>query len=129
MRTFLKRSFLFLFVAWFLGANVGFSWTQSTCLFTGIQKASWSIDKPIEHSKQAQLSRSTCFHYKHFQVKQQATYSLKKLAFLMDMRHLDDQILPQSRNYAVFVEETFIPSPSIPIAQSVRRAFLQVYLI
>jgi hypothetical protein len=129
MRTFLNRSFLLVFVAWFLAANVGFSWTQSTCLFTGIQKASWTIQKSTGHPKETQIKRSTCFHFKHFQVKQHATFSVKKQALSVDLDSFDNSLHAQFKPVFGVVHTVQSCSASIPVAQSLRRALLQVYLI
>ena len=129
MRTFLNRSFLLVFVAWFLAANVGFSWTQSTCLFTGIQKASWTIQKSTGHPKETQIKRSTCFHYKHFQVKQHSVNSVKKQAFTADWATFNHDSIAQFKPVTGVGYTVKSYSASIPIAQSLRRALLQVYLI
>ncbi len=129
MRTFLNRSFLFLFVAWFLTANVGFSWTQSTCLFTGIQKASWTIQKSTGHPKETQIKRSTCFHFKHFQVKQHSVFSVKKQALSVDFGSFDNSLLAQFKPVFGVVHTAQSYPASVPIAQTLRRALLQVYLI
>jgi hypothetical protein len=129
MRIFLNRSFLLLFVVWFLAANVGFSWTQSTCLFTGIQKASWTIQKSTGHPKQTQIKRSTCFHFKHFQVKQHSVFSVKKQALKADLAPLCQAAIAQFQPVTGVVHAVHSYSESVAIAQSLRRAFLQVYLI
>ena len=129
MRTFLNRSFLLFFVTWFLAANVGFSWTQSTCLFTGIQKASWTIQKSTGHPKETHIKRSTCFHYKHFQVKQHSVFSGKKQAFTADWASLSHDAIAQFKPITAVVQTAQSYSASIPISQSLRRALLQVYLI
>ena len=129
MRTFLNRSFLFLFVAWFLTANVGFSWTQSTCLFTGIQKASLTIQKSTGHPKETQIKRSTCFHFKHFQVKQHAVFIVKKQALSVDLASFDNSLLAQFKPVFGVVHAVQSYTANVPNAQSLRRALLQVYLI
>ena len=129
MRNYLNRGFLLLFVTWFLAANVGFSWTQSTCLFTGIQKASWTIQKSTGHPKETQIKRSTCFHYKHFQVKQHSVFSVKKQAFTVDWASLNHDAIAQFKPITAVVQTAQSYSASIPISQSLRRALLQVYLI
>jgi hypothetical protein len=129
MRTFLNRSFLLVFVAWFLAANVGFSWTQSTCLFTGIQKASWTIQKSTGLPKETQIKRSTCFHFKHFQVKQHSVFSVKKQALSVDLASFVHSLLVQFKPVASVVHTAQSYSASIAIKHSLRRALLQVYLI
>lgn len=129
MRTYLNRSFLLLFVAWFLAANVGFSWTQSTCLFTGIQKAAWTIHKPIHKSQQTQFKRSTCFHFKHFQVKQHSVFSFKKHSSWQDCALVKCPEPSHSRIKMVFADKVVYHAASVPMPHALRRAFLQVYLI
>lgn len=129
MRSLLKRAFLFFFVAWFLAANVGFSWTQSTCLFTGIQKASWTIQKSTGQPKETQIKRSTCFHFKHFQVKQHSVFSVKKQALKADCAPLGHAVIAQFQPVPGVVHPVNCYAASVPIKQSLRRALLQVYLI
>lgn len=136
MRNNLKKGFCLLWAAWLLVANVGFAWSQSTCLFTGIQKTSWQYKvtccgkKSIQHPVQKTiLSRTSCCQYQHFQVKHQASFVYKKQAFVLDswVRSLDVSFDFPIRTFAVdFPFNT--PGKKI-FLPSVRRAYLQVYQI
>ncbi len=129
MRVVLQRSFWFFMATWLLLSSVGVSWTQSTCLFTGVQKATLSMPKQVNHSDHAQLRRSTCFHFKHFQIKNQSAFSLKK-----QVLH-SDRLAPISANFSFPTIQVALFSGTknnvllVPISQSVRRAYLQVYRI
>jgi hypothetical protein len=98
-------------------------------LFTGIQKATWSIQKSTGHPKETQIKRSTCFHFKHFQVKQHSVFSVKKQALKADLAPLCQAAIAQFQPVTGVVHAVHSYSESVAIAQSLRRAFLQVYLI
>ncbi len=136
MRNNLKKGFCLLFAAWLLVANVGVAWSQSTCLFTGIQKTSWqykanccgknSSQTPVQKST---LSRASCCHYQHFQVKHQASFTSEKQAFVLyswisePIASFDYQI----SSFAVYVP---LVTPRLKsLLPSVRRALLQIYRI
>ncbi|MFM7019630.1 MAG: HYC_CC_PP family protein [Aquirufa sp.] len=136
MRNNLKKGFCLLLAAWLLVANVGFAWSQSTCLFTGIQKTSWqykanccgekSTQNPIQKTT---LSRSSCCHYQHFQVKHQASFASEKQAFALDSWITEpiasfDYPISSFAGYVTVV--TPHPKSLLP---SVRRALLQTYRI
>ena len=136
MRNNLKKEFCLLFAAWLLVANVGFAWSQSTCLFTGIQKTSWqykanccgknSSQTPVQKST---LSQASCCHYQHFQVKHQASYVLEKQAFVSDLwvKHTDVSFCFPIHSFSV---DILLDKPQPKILQSsVRRAYLQIYRI
>lgn len=136
MRTFLQRCVLFFLVAWLFVASVGFSWAQSTCVFTGVQKSSWNSNAQCCAKKQSSspanhtsLSRASCCHYKHFQVKQQVFSVHKKFSNWMTLATFERE------NYAVFIQKKWSVLPleifdfNMPLRQTHRRAFLQIYLI
>jgi hypothetical protein len=129
MRSFLQRSFLLFLATWLLLSSIGVAWTQSTCLFTGIQKESWSVRKLIDQKKTTQLKRSTCFHFKHFQIKNQSAFAAKKHAIPMGNCPSNSESFAKpirfSNSRSVFIAN----SDQIPIAQTIRRAYLQIYQI
>lgn len=128
MRTFLQRSFLLMLVTWLLLSSIGVAWTQSTCLFTGIQKESWSVAKFSDPHKTTQIKRSTCFHYKHFQIKHQSAFAAKKQVSLgndFSISELTDRPICFLNSVSVIIPN----SSPIPLSQTIRRAFLQIYQI
>ncbi|MEY2894469.1 MAG: hypothetical protein RIS42_188 [Bacteroidota bacterium] len=130
------KGFCILLAAWLLVANVGFAWSQSTCLFTGIQKTSWqdkatccgkkSIQNPFQKTT---ISRASCCQYQHFQVKQQASYVLEKQAFVsyLWVKHADVSLSFSFHSFTVDIP-LYTPDKKI-FLPSVRRAYLQVYQI
>lgn len=129
MRPFLQRSFLLFLATWLLLSSVGVAWTQSTCLFTGIQKESWSVKKLIDQNKTTQLKRSTCFHFKHFQIKHQSAFAAKKQAISMDRCLSMSELLVRPIRFITSRSVFVTNSDPIPIAQTIRRAYLQIYQI
>lgn len=129
MRTLVQRSFLLFFACWLLLSSIGVAWTQSTCLFTGIQQVSWTEKKSVKTFPETQIRRSTCFHFKHFQIKHQSAFASKKQFNQLDLpldvfiHGLDDAQVCLTRSVL-----SISPQRTPPV-QSVRRAFLQVYLI
>lgn len=129
MQTILRRFFALSLTAWLLLSSVGFVSTQSTCLFTGISQSSWSISKPIDNSHQTEFKRSTCFQFKHFQVKQQLAFSMKKqLAYSAIIPLLTCPVTSNYKPVDLLIVKAIDNSISL-LGQSVRRAYLQVYLI
>ena len=129
MRTFIQRSILYFLVAWLFVSSVGLSWTQSTCLFTGISQTSWSVNKPLETKHQTQLKRSVCFQFKHFQVKHQSAFSMKKQFSYLAITPLQDRLVKVNDKYNDLCFDKCIRTKSLFADQSTRRAYLQVYLI
>ena len=93
-------------------ANVGFAWSQSTCLFAGIQKTSWQYKANCCGKKASQnpvqkttFSRASCCHYQHFQVKHQASFLIEKksLAFEPFVSSLRDSFF--STNHVISEEK------------------------
>ena len=129
MRTFIQRSILYFLVAWLFVSSVGLSWTQSTCLFTGISQTSWSVNKPLENKHQTQLKRSVCFQFKHFQVKQQSAFSMKKHFSYLAITPLQVRLVKVNDKYDDLCFDKCIRTKNLFANQSTRRAYLQVYLI
>jgi len=129
MRTFIQRSILYFLVAWLFVSSVGLSWTQSTCLFTGFSQTSWSVNKPLETKHQTQLKRSVCFQFKHFQVKHQSAFSMKKQFSYLAITPLQVRLVKFNDKYDDLSFDKCIRTKSLYTDQSTRRAYLQVYLI
>jgi hypothetical protein len=130
MRTILRRCFTLFMTAWLLLSSVGFVWTKSTCLFTGISQTSWSVNKPIENKQQTQLKRSVCFQFKHFQVKHQSAFSMKKQFSYLAISPLQVRLVKVNNDkYDDLCFDKCIRTKSLYTDQSTRRAYLQVYLI
>lgn len=137
MRNDLKKGFCLLLAAWLMVANVGFAWSQSTCLFTGIQKTSWQYkanccgkktsQNPVQKST---FSRASCCHYQHFQVKHQASFLIEKKSVAFESFVNSIIVSFFSMNH-VFSEEKPLNFRArfVPLPAERRRALLQVYRI
>jgi hypothetical protein len=130
MRSLTQRSLLIFLTAWLLLSSIGVAWSQATCLFTGIQKLSWATEKPLNNSRKSEIKRTPCFHYKHFQLKNQSAFASKKQVI--------NHIAPgkvyvfSSAPEPLFAgqEACNLNSSSFFVkSQTVRRAHLQVYRI
>jgi hypothetical protein len=65
------KSFLsFFLAAWILIGSLGISWTEATCVYTGVKKISLSkAESCCKNTSQAQLSRAQCCFLDKYQVK------------------------------------------------------------
>jgi hypothetical protein len=136
MRNNLNKGFCLLLAAWLLVANLGFAWSQSTCLFTGIQKTSWQYKANCCGKKTSQnpvhkttFSRASCCHYKHFQIKHQASFVLEKQAFISDLWVKNTTVSFRYLIHSFKVDNPLGTSDQKILLPSVRRAYLQIYRI
>lgn len=137
MRNNLKKGFCLLLVAWLMVANVGFAWSQSTCLFTGIQKTSWQYKANCCGKKASQnpvqkttFSRASCCHYQHFQVKHQASFVIDKKSVAFEPFVNSIIVSSFSTNRVLSEEDPSNLRPLfVPLPAERRRALLQVYRI
>lgn len=130
MRTLTQRSLLIFLTAWLLLSSIGVAWSQATCLFTGSQKLSWAKKNPLSNSGESEIKRSPCFHYKHFQLKNQSAFASKKQVI--------NHITPgKVYVFSAVPEPLFVWQKACNLnsssffvkSQTVRRAHLQVYRI
>jgi hypothetical protein len=136
MRTFIQRSILYFLVAWLFVSSVGLSWTQSTCVFTGVQKSSWSSkvrccqnSKSGGNSGKSFLSRASCCHHKHFQVKQQVSvFQKKESQIISSVTFFSREAFSHAIINWLIVKVDYRQLPQ-PLHPSSRRAYLQIYLI
>ena len=130
MRTFTQRSLLIFLTVWLLLSTIGVAWSQATCLFTGIQKLSWANEKPLSNSGKAEIKRSPCFHYKHFQLKNQSAFASKKQAINLIALSKIFVFSATPKPFLVWLEAYNLKAFSfIPKSLAVRLAHLQVYRI
>jgi hypothetical protein len=129
MRLFIHRSFLLFLASWLLLSSIGVSWTQSTCIFTGIQKEAWSVTKPINLPKKAEIKCSTCFHFKHFQIKHHSVFTTKKQTISAGLHPYENRSFTEPIEFINYDSECIANSSEIPIDQRLRRAYLQSYQI
>jgi len=136
MRNNLNKGFCLLLAAWLLVANAGFAWSQSTCLFTGIQKTSWQYKANCCGKKTSQnpvqkttFSRASCCHYQHFQVKHQASFVLEKQAFVFDPGVQPKEITFPFSSFSFAVDVPLEKPRRQILLPGVLRALLQIYRI
>lgn len=133
MTKILKKSFVLFFVFWLLLGQTGFAWKSATCIFTGSVSYGWgnqvsccAKSKPVTLDV---VSRASCCTYNQFQIKLSAEQQLKFVDFNF-VATVPSGI--KSTLFGVFKhsEPSFLPLESdFSPPASVKRAFIQVYLI
>jgi len=141
MKFAIKRFFLVYLAAYFLVGNLGISFTQSTCLFTGNKK--YSLDKAVSccskniqssfsQSKASSFSRAKCCSYDRFALKFNFDQSDQKFQH----HNLAGAILPSNSFVFKQLNDLDIDQKSIsfhsnhsPPPLTRRLATLQVYQI
>lgn len=133
MTKILKKSFVLFFVFWLLLGQTGMAWKTATCIFTGSVSYGWgnqvsccAKSKPVTRDV---VSRASCCSYDQFQVKLSAEQQLKFVDFDFAA------IWPSGTMPTMFGAFTHSEPSSLPLESdfsppaSVKRAFIQVYLI
>lgn len=141
MKLAFKRFFLVYLATYFLVGNLGFSFTQSTCLFTGIKK--YSLDKAISccskntktQSNQGNtslLGRAKCCSYDQYALKfnfDQTGNKIQKHDLAGAVLTFPSLISLEWIGSRAFQKLSFYHSNHSPPPLSTRLASLQVYLI
>jgi hypothetical protein len=101
-----------------------------------MQKMSWqykasccgkkSLPTPVQKTL---LSRASCCHYQHFQVKHQASFVLEKQAVIFDSGVNPTEISFDFSIYSFSVDVPLDTPRQQILLPSVRRALLQIYRI
>ena len=133
MSVLLKRFVFICLACWLLLGQTGMAWKTATCIFTGSVSYGWGNQVSCcANSKPVSLdvvSRASCCTYDQFQVKLSAEQQLKFVDFdfaaiwpsgtmptyFGSFTHSEPSLLP--------LESDFSPPASV------KRAFIQVYLI
>jgi hypothetical protein len=141
MKSAVKRFFLVYLATYFLVGNLGISFTQSTCLFTGIKK--YSLDKAIsccsKNAKldfnqihKATLKRAKCCSYDQYALK----FNFDQTGNKIQKHDLAGAVLTfpsltslEWSGSRAFRKLSFYYSNHSPLPLSTRLATLQVYLI
>jgi len=141
MRSALNRFFLIYLATYFLVGNLGISFTQSTCLFTGNKK--YSFDKAVSCcSKNTKLnfnqantstfSRAKCCSYDRYALK----FNFDQTGNKIQKHDLAGAVLPTSSfsllkliELGAFEKLSFYYSKHSPPPLRTRLASLQAYLI
>lgn len=133
MTKILRKSFVLFFVFWLLLGQTGFAWKSATCIFTGSVSYGWgnqvsccAKSKPVTRDV---VSRSSCCTYDQFQVKLSAEQQLKFVDFdfvaIVPSGSMSTMFGAIAHSEpSLFLEESDFSPPA-----SVKRAFIQVYLI
>lgn len=133
MTKILKKSFVLFFVFWLLLGQTGFAWKSATCIFTGSVSYGWgnqvsccAKSKPVTRDV---VSRASCCTYDQFQVKLSAEQQLKFVDFdfvaTVPSGNMSTMFGAFTHSEpSLFLEESDFSPPA-----SVKRAFIQVYLI
>ena len=141
MKLAIKRFFLVYFASFFLVGNLGVSFTESTCLFTGNKK--YSFDKAVSccskntknqfsQSNVSSLSRAKCCSYDRFALKfnfDQSDNKIQKLNFnLYDFQN-NSIVFGEFNGFVAFEKLSYYYSNHSPPPLRTRLANLQAYLI
>ncbi len=129
----LKKGFCVWMATWLLLANVGFAWSQSTCQVTGVQKNVFQLffaKKTNPSSSQIpSVSRASCYQFRHFQVKHQASFTLEKQVIeSLPISFFITQLVQLVDFNSVHACNSTVHGPRVLLA-TVRRAILQIYRI
>jgi hypothetical protein len=133
MTKILKKSFVLFFVFWLLLGQTGFAWKSATCIFTGSVSYGWgnqvsccANSKPVTRDV---VSRASCCTYDQFQVKLNAEQQLKFVDFDF-VATVPSGSMPTMFGAFTHSEHSLFPLQSdFSPPASVKRAFIQVYLI
>lgn len=141
MKFAIKRFFLVYLTTYFLVGNLGISYTQSTCLFTGNKKYSFTkavsccsknTKSQFNLVKTFSLSRAKCCSYDRYALKfnfDQTGNKIQKHDLAGAFLPIASFSLSELNEIGVFQKLSFYHSNHLPPPLSTRLATLQVYLI
>ncbi len=141
MKLAIKRFFLVYLATYFLVGNLGISYTQSTCLFTGNKK--YSFDKAVSccskntkpdfnKTNKATLRRAKCCSYDQYALKfnfDQSGNKIQNLDFNLHYFPNGSYSFGESNGIIAFKKLSFDDSNHSPPPLRTRLASLQAYLI
>jgi hypothetical protein len=131
MKLVAKNFLSFFLAAWILFGSLGISWTEATCVYTGLKKTSISkAESCCKKRLEAQISRAKCCLLDKYQVK--FNFDLTKGNNGLDFAYVPFSVTPSF--FHSFVnnqgpEFLSTHSNAPPLARQVRLAQLQTYLI
>lgn len=141
MKSAITRFFLVYFATFFLIGNLGISFTQSTCFFTGNKKYSFDkavsccskVIKPtINQAHTSSLSRAKCCSYDQYALKfnfDQTGNKIQKYDLVGAISILPSWTVFAWNGSRAFKKLSFYHLKYSPSPLSTRLATLQVYLI
>ena len=129
---FVAKSFMPIFLAaWILLGSLGISWTETTCIYTGLKKISLTkAESCCNKSTKAHISRAKCCLLDKYQVK--FSFDLTKGNKGVNFVFIPHFSAAQFLDFSVIYQDIdFLADQSNapPLLQQVRRAKLQTYLI
>ena len=141
MKLAIKRFFLVYLATYFLVGNLGISFTQSTCLFTGNKK--YSLNKAVSccsknnkpdfnQTHKTTLRRAKCCSYDQYALKfnfDQSDNKIQKLDFNLHDFPNSSYSSRESIGYIAFEKLSYYYSNHSPPPLGTRLANLQAYLI
>ena len=141
MKLAIKRFFLVYLATYFLVGNLGISYTQSTCLFTGNKK--YSFDKAVSccsknakpdfnRTEKTTLRRAKCCSYDQYALKfnfDQTANKIPKIDFNLHDFHNSSYSIGKSNGLIAFKKLSYYFSNHSPPPLGTRLANLQAYLI
>jgi hypothetical protein len=141
MKLALNRFFLVYLATYFLVGNLGISFTQSTCLFTGSKK--YSLNKAVSccsknnkpdfnQTHKTTLRRAKCCSYDQYALKfnfDQSDNKIQKLNFNLYDFPNNSIVFGESNGFIAFEKLSYYYSNHSPPPLRTRLANLQAYLI
>jgi hypothetical protein len=133
MSVLLKRFVFICLACWLLLGQTGMAWKTATCIFTGSVSYGWgnqvsccAKSKPVTRDV---VSRASCCTYDQFQVKLSAEQQLKFVDFDFVATVTSGSMSTMFGAFAHSEPSLFLEESDFSPPASVKRAFIQVYLI
>ena len=131
MKFFAKSFMSFFLAAWILFGSLGISWTEATCIYTGVKKTTITkAESCCQKTTEAHISRAKCCLLGKYQVK--FNFDLTKVNKSLVFAFVPFMSTPQFLEPILFnqhLDNFSDQSNAPPLSQQIRLAQLQSYLI
>ena len=129
---FFAKSFTSLFLAaWILFGSLGISWTEATCIYTGVKKTSVTkAESCCKKTVEAHISRAKCCLLEKYQVKFNFDLTKGSQALVFTFPPVLNASTVKSPDFYIQELDYFTyTSNAPPLTRQARLAQLQSYLI
>ena len=129
---FFAKSFMTIFLAaWILLGSLGISWTETTCIYTGAKKTSFTkAESCCKKTSEAHISRAKCCLLGKYQVKFNFDLSKGSQALVFAFSPILSTSTVKSPDFYIQELDYFsYISNAPPLTRQIRLAKLQTYLI
>jgi hypothetical protein len=126
------QNFLTIFLAaWILLGSLGISWTEATCVYTGVKKTSFTkAESCCKKTSEAHISRAKCCLLGKYQVKFNFDLSKGSQALVFTFPPVLSATTVKSPDFYIQELDYFsYTSHAPPLTRQARLAQLQTYLI